>query len=520
MSVDSSSLEADYRRGRSAHRAGDLAAARASYERVLAADPDHAPALRSLGQLTLFDGASGKAIELLERATALQPDHWRGHALLGEARAREGRLLDARRSYERALALRDNDPELLRAAAAVYRDGGAYDRALELYKAALVRRSAHQGALADYAALLADRGDVKAAVARIAPTVSTGRAGPALLGTYAQLLGRLGRRREGIALLEAALQKRLPDADAMGLHFELANLLDRESSYDLAFYHCQRANNLAAVPFDRAAFLERIDATVREVTRERLAALPAPRRRPGGPRALFVVGLPGSGVRILNRILSAHPKIRDLGESARAESCIDALWASAGKDWPEFPAALDAHAFHQSAVDCVAGRLESAGHDGLFLDGTWRNYLWLGVLSHMFADAVLVECVRDARDVARSCYFRDIGSGEALPFAYDLTNLAAYVNGYRRLMDHWRQVLDRPIHRVSYERLVLDWRRECRPLAEHLGLTWRPEDFQPDAGSAGSAFRLDAKSLRRYRHYRTHLERFVDALDAPPGDPL
>ena len=157
-----------------------------------------------------------------------------------------------------------------------------------------------------------------------------------------------------------------------------------------------------------------------------------------------------------------------------------------------------------------------AGEDGsnavFRLDATWRNYLYVGILQRLFPNARFVECVRDARDIALSCYFRDVVEGSGLPFSYDLVSIAAVVNGYRSLMAHWRRSLPISIHTVEYEKLVLDPEDTCVSLARFLGV----DDFEAPGDAQGR--RLRAKSLRRYRHYREHLDAFVAALEAPPGE--
>ncbi|MFK8015293.1 MAG: tetratricopeptide repeat protein [Gammaproteobacteria bacterium] len=492
---------------------GALPDAQKHFTQALELDPTLGGAQRGLAQIALAQDQSADAVTHLQAAIRLDPGDKRAMALLGATYFAQGMSDQANVTYAKAIDLAPDDPDLMTDAAAVCRVVGDDDQALLNYKSALKLRSTHQDALSGLALLMADQGDVKAAAARLAPSVNSGRAGPELLGTYAGILGRLGRRREGIALLEKALQQSQPPAVAMRLHYALAALLDGEGSYDLAFFHCRRANDERQSTFDPTAFEQHIDGIISAFGRTS-ATLPDSDWHE--PTAVFVVGLPRSGVGIASRLLNAHPAIANVGASAQVEASILALWQQAGGQWPQSLAGLTAQDSTRAAFQSLTDRLPVQCDQAFFLDATWRNYLYLGVIARLFPGVRIVECVRDARDVARSCFFADFATSKGLPFSYDLGHIAAYVNNYRRLMAHWRATLNVSIHSLSYERLVLDAKTECRALADFLGVPFMAEQFGLNPANDPSGWRLDAKALRRYRHYRTHLEPFVDALDAPP----
>ncbi|MDX6770666.1 MAG: tetratricopeptide repeat protein [Elusimicrobiota bacterium] len=124
--------------------AGDLAAARAEYERILAVRPDDLESLRSLAAVESRSGRSAEAIALLQRALAtapqdaptastlgimltsagrldeaapllekavrLQPDLAQAHAALGALRYRKGDIAGAAAALEKALSFAPNDP--------------------------------------------------------------------------------------------------------------------------------------------------------------------------------------------------------------------------------------------------------------------------------------------------------------------------------------------------------------------------------------------------------------------------
>ena len=75
------------------HEAGQLAAAEALYKSILAADPDHIDALRSLGVLAHSTRDFDEAIELLRRVLSLDPSNAQAHVNLADPRVRQQRDL-------------------------------------------------------------------------------------------------------------------------------------------------------------------------------------------------------------------------------------------------------------------------------------------------------------------------------------------------------------------------------------------------------------------------------------------
>ncbi len=91
---------------------------------------------------------------------------------------------------------------------------------------------------------------------------------------------------------------------------------------------------------------------------------------------------------------------------------------------------------------------------------------------------------------------------------------------YRRIMDHWRAVLDLPILDVVYEELVAEPEPVCRRLIEFCGLEWddRCLRFHESGRFAGTLSYdqvrrpLYASAIGRYRNYERHLGPLKEAL--------
>ncbi len=67
-----------------------------------------------------------------------------------------------------------------------------------------------------------------------------------------------------------------------------------------------------------------------------------------------------------------------------------------------------------------------------------HNYLYLGLLACLFPRARFIHCRRDVRDVAVSCWMTHF---KAIRWTNDPRHIAAQFRRYRRIMEHWRNVL-------------------------------------------------------------------------------
>ena len=57
-------------------------------------------------------------------------------------------------------------------------------------------------------------------------------------------------------------------------------------------------------------------------------------------------------------------------------------------------------------------------------------------------------------------------------WAFDFEHIAHRVQQYRRLMDHWRNVLPGTMLEIDYEITVQDTAAQTQKLLDHVGLSW------------------------------------------------
>jgi len=193
-----------YRTAVAHHRAGRLEPARALYDQVLRAVPDHPAVLHKLGVLVHEQGDPVRAVELIERAIARRADDPAYHNNLGNALRALGRPAQAEHAYRSALRLRAD----------------------------------YAGALYNLGALLADSGRLEESNALLRRCLALS---PRRVEAHLALAGveaRSGRLREAEACCRRAL---IAEPQHAAAHFELGNALREQGRVDEAIASFQRA---------------------------------------------------------------------------------------------------------------------------------------------------------------------------------------------------------------------------------------------------------------------------------------
>jgi predicted TPR repeat methyltransferase len=147
------------------HQRGQLDAAKARYQQVLALDPRQPDALHFLGVIARQQGDPGQAVRLIEQAVALKPGQANQHCNLGAALQDLGRAADALLHYERAVALDPNYALAFSNRGNALRHLGRLEEALASYERALALRPGYPEACCNRAIALNDLGRPEEALA-------------------------------------------------------------------------------------------------------------------------------------------------------------------------------------------------------------------------------------------------------------------------------------------------------------------------------------------------------------------
>lgn len=309
----------------------------------------------------------------------------------------------------------------------------------------------------------------------------------------------------------------LSGAERAQLHLALARYHDQREQYDAAFEHLTHGNSISwkKQAFDSGLYSQAVDAILAVFTRGVFSS--QPRHEVRSTRPIFIVGMPRSGTTLVEQILASHPNVAAGGELSTITN-LAAGTGHAGEAYPQGISTLGGAGLAQMARRYL-GKLETISPDALHVtDKMPFNFMHLGLIATLFPDAAIIHCRRGALDTCLSCYFTSFS--ENLLFASNQEALGHYYLDYRRMMDHWRHVLPKPMLEVEYEQLVSNTEETVSAMLKYCGLEWEPaclQFHQTDRGiRTPSRWQVRqpiySSSVGRWRRYERHLQPLLDVL--------
>jgi len=294
------------------HQAGELAAARPYYERVLELHAKHADALHLLGLLAHQAGEHVKGAELIRRAIR-QNDQVAGyHNSLGECWRGLQEWDKAVACYRRALRLEPRSADALANMGTVLKCQGKFEQAVELYQRAMAIRPGDPRDRANLGSAFCEWGKYAEAVDSCRDAV---RLAPRLFEGWINLgvaLRSLGRNREAIDALRRAVALKPVEVNALN-HLGLA--LQRVGRWQEAAEVLQQAVRLDPAEPQSYLNLGKLWREWREFERAERCYRMALEREPASADAWVNLGLVAQAqgllleaIRRLERSLELDPK--------------------------------------------------------------------------------------------------------------------------------------------------------------------------------------------------------------------
>jgi tetratricopeptide (TPR) repeat protein len=459
-------------------KVGEYVEAEQRFRESVSANPNDATAKCNLGNLLRWIGNMSESEVWLRLALKLNPNHVDARVGLGLTLTRLGRLRDARARFNKVLKTAPRHADALYGLGQIAMVEGRFTEAEALFKRTLEVSPKMPEAWARLALLR-----------RMTPADSE----------WLQAAKELAA--SGVGCFEE-----------VDLRFSIGKYYDDIDDFDQAFESFEAANGVLkrlAPKYDRQVRNDIIDAVIRAYPKDMIAAVGE-----GGSasvKPVFVVGMPRSGTSLTEQILASHPSINGAGE-------LDFWTAVLREREAEVLGGLSDLATRQKLAEDYLQLLETHGGDSLrVIDKTPIYSDYLGTIYSVFPNARFIYMQRDPIDTCLSCYFQQFSL--ALNFSMDLSDLAHYYTGHRRLFEHWQSVLPaEKILVVPYEELVADQQSWTRKMLDFLGLDWsdRCLSFHETERSVVTAStwqvrqRLYTRSVGRWQEYK----KFIGPLKA------
>ncbi len=194
------------------HRAGRLAEAAGSYQKILQANSSHADALYLLGVIAHQTGHHIEAVELNCRAVAVAPDDVRCYNVLGLALMELGRDAEAEASFQQGIAIADS-PEFRNNLGTLWKKQGRLDDAIGAFEQALAQSPEYANAHYNLGNARRDRHELESAAGCFERAVNADPGHARALVALGQVLQALRRPGEAVNFLERASALITDDAE-------------------------------------------------------------------------------------------------------------------------------------------------------------------------------------------------------------------------------------------------------------------------------------------------------------------
>ncbi len=487
---------------------GRLGEALDCLDRVLEIDPGDFAALSNRGGVLRELGRYVESVASSEQALAINPRDTSALNNLGSALHALDRLPQAEAAYRRVLSVQPNHVTVLNNLADLLCELGRTEEAIALCDRALKLAPKSVASFDTLGVLLGDLGDTAEAIDCFDQAIALE---PRRARTYYHLSKILFFRRRDTRLRAmedlAADPKGLTAEDLVELNYGLgrayAHLNDHERAFERFSEGARRKRALIA--YDEGAAFDLMDRTTRAFSEDalwRAGGVGEPSEIP-----VFLVGMPRSGMALVERLLTGHPRVVAAGRDGDFARIV----GDSAPAFPEDHARLRGPAL-RAAGAAYLSRVSKAEPEALrVVDRAPINPLALGFIHLALPNARFIHVRRDPRDVCVSC-FTELFPRDHL-YSYALAELGRYYGAQEALMDHWQEVLpDGLMLEVRYEDLVADLDTEAGRIGDHCGLALDPTSLESRRHEP-----IHARSVGRWKTYEPWLGPLIGALGESGG---
>jgi Flp pilus assembly protein TadD len=449
--------------------------------RIIAMSPNEHTPHTDLGHFLVEQSRFPEAIEMFEVATTLNESNADNYRLLGDALAVVGRSVDALAAYRHALQLYPEDPHSLAGQGHMLRITGNSDDAIACYeKCTLVQ-----------------------------PGFGDAWWSLASLQDYRLSDEQLHAIHSQIASDNLAVNSEI------AMRFALARTSEARGEYVAAWQDYCRGNSLKreSINHDPEQTERMHDAIIKQFSGDFLdleTPVAAAKHTP-----VFILGMPRSGSTLIEQILASHSMVEGGGELPH----VAMLSSTLGRQRP------DGQRYPEAMSDLTQEQLEALGkvyiyHSGVqlplnlpyFTDKMPANFSHIGLIHTMLPHSKIIDVRRHPLGTCLANYRQLYAQGKNQ--TYDLVELAEYYLEYRRMMDHWQEVLPGRVLQVNYEDVVADLDSQVRRLLDYCELPWEDAclDFHKNTRPVNTA---SAEQVRQpiytdavdfWKHYKLQLE--------------
>ena len=499
----------------------DPGAAETIYRDILKKDPNHVEAARLLAGIAVGNKRYRDAEVLLKRVLENAPDYTRAWVDLVNAQRELEHYEDAADSARQVLRLAPDKAESHMVFAGAIGMAGQHEDAIRAYEKALEIAP-------DKAAALCSMAHQQKTVGRTDDAIASYRRAVAVKPDHAESFWSLANLKtfrfddgEVSAMMALLDDEALPDEsrsqlhNALGLHFEAHEDYDRAFEHFAACNQCRRQHE----SYDPVNTEDTYGRIIEMFTPEFIAQHDRDPEFDVTP--IFVVGLPRSGSTLIEQILASHSLVDGTHELSDLQRVVQAARRRSPKRKDRFPealATLSTGEWHDLGRAYLERTKIHRGSAPCFVDKNPNNFVYAGLLRIALPNARIIDARRHPLDSCFGSFKQLFASGQ--PFSYDMTELGEYYLQYRRLMQHWHELLPGFVLEVDYEQVVADLETQVRRILDFCGLPFEEDCLRfhdtkravKTASSEQVRRPIYSSSVNLWRNYEAHLDELVHIL--------
>lgn len=238
---------------------------------------------------------------------------------------------------------------------------------------------------------------------------------------------------------------------------------------------------------------------------------------------IFIVGMPRTGTTLLDRILSNHSNVASAGELNVFSHAV----SQAADCFYELP--LDEMSIQKvktldfAEVGVIYSQRTLSRYNGAthLIDKNPTNIFNAGFIAKALPNARIICMLRNPMDTCFS-NMKELFSGNAFAYSYDVAELATHYVLFKRLVDHWQKMLPGQFQVIDYENLVANPLRTSEEVMRFCGLPFEPQcvditsNETPVSTASSSQVReaINTRGVGAWRKYENELLPLQSAIQA------
>lgn len=494
---------------------GNVVQAKMLYEQILASQPNNYGALNGRGMILAQQGNLQQAIKDFKRVIELCPNP-ATFSNLGKLYTQSKLWNEATNCFEKSITLDNQFTSAYYNYGKMFIEKSDLKKAIEYFEKAISVNPEHFDSYIDLGSCYMILGDKEQARLNYKKIIEIN---PSHTAAYHDLSTIEPLEKEEIKQCEQLLTQLKNEQDLSNLHFALGSTYAKLKDFDRAFEHYESGNQILSKlrPFDRNNFTSYINNIIATYDKKFFSKHKFNIENHKQP--IFIIGLPRTGSTLIEQILTSHSDVHGIGELGFFDACITQLppILKTNAPYPECTKGMT----EGLAKRLVDEYYRQTGHSEVsyIVDKSLTNFQHLGIISILFPYAKIINCTRNPMDMATSMYSIRFTNGNA--FSNSFENIAFYYQQYKKLMQHWKQVLPLPIYDIHYDDFIELPKLSIESMFEFIEIEAEKQCFSHDkndrAVKTASVMQVRRPiykaSKERWRKYEKYIVKYQELFE-------